>query len=80
MKSIFVCFAFLLTVLKVDRKNSSHTWRLEKYGCENSMHWSTAHGDENAGIFNQGMPRKHVQSDFFSNQKALAIFLHKRWC
>ena len=68
MKSIFVCFAFLLTVLKVDRKNSSHTWRLEKYGCENS-HWSAAHGDEIAGILNQDVPRKHAQSAFFSTRK-----------
>ena len=69
MKSIFVCFAFLLTVLKVDRKNSSHTWRLEKYGCENSQPTSAAHGDENAGILNQDVPRKHVQSNFFPTRK-----------
>ena len=33
------------------------------------MHWSAAHGDENAGILNQDMPRKHVQSDFFPTRK-----------
>ena len=75
MKSIFVCFAFLLAVLKVDRKNSSHTKPYWYCGCEKgNTHNALAQLTEikMQAFWVKMCQKKYAPSASFSTRKILA--------